>query len=155
VRGSLHRFVLADSPPHPDSRCRANPTSPRKRGEVNQTQSNQRHRLPSFALRLFRQRECHARTIEPDGADFIHRGRIDLKRIKEELRRRMHEPIPEQGAWLKQVVRGFFAYLAVPTNGSALGAFILPKLRKQHQRCLISLTAITTVLSTNANWRVD
>src|ERR1700676_4241043 len=35
----------------------------------------------------------------------------------------MHEPIPEQGAWLKQVVRGFFAYHAVPTNGSALRAF--------------------------------
>jgi RNA-directed DNA polymerase len=51
------------------------------------------------------------------------RMRATLKRIKEELRRRMHEPIPEQGAWLKQVVRGFFAYHAVPTNGSALGAF--------------------------------
>jgi RNA-directed DNA polymerase len=35
----------------------------------------------------------------------------------------MHEPIPEQGVWLKQVVRGFFAYHAVPTNGPALGAF--------------------------------
>jgi RNA-directed DNA polymerase len=35
----------------------------------------------------------------------------------------MHEPIPEQGAWLKQVVRGFFAYHAVPTNGPALRAF--------------------------------
>jgi RNA-directed DNA polymerase len=51
------------------------------------------------------------------------RMRATLRRIKEELRRRMHEPIPEQGAWLKQVVRGFFAYHAVPTNGSALGAF--------------------------------
>jgi len=51
------------------------------------------------------------------------RVRATLRRIKEELRRRMHEPIPEQGAWLKQVVRGFFAYHAVPTNGSALGAF--------------------------------
>jgi hypothetical protein len=28
----------------------------------------------------------------------------------------MHEPIPEQGAWLKQVVRGFFAYHAVPSR---------------------------------------
>ena len=37
------------------------------------------------------------------------RMRATLRRIKEELRRRMHEPIPEQGAWLKQVVRGFFA----------------------------------------------
>ena len=51
------------------------------------------------------------------------RMRATLRRIKEELRRRMHEPIPEQGAWLKQVVRGFFAYHAVPTNGSALRAF--------------------------------
>ena len=37
------------------------------------------------------------------------RMRATLRRVKEELRRRMHEPIPEQGAWLKQVVRGFFA----------------------------------------------
>src|SRR6202047_1048031 len=50
------------------------------------------------------------------------RMQATLRRIKEELRRRMHEPIPEQGAWLKQVVRGFFAYPYVPTNGSALGA---------------------------------
>src|SRR5215471_1138769 len=57
------------------------------------------------------------RTIRRD------RMRATLGRIKEELRRRMHEPIPEQGAWLKQVVRGFFAYHAVPTNGPALGAF--------------------------------
>ena len=35
----------------------------------------------------------------------------------------MHQPIPKQGAWLAQVVRGFFAYHAVPTNGAALGAF--------------------------------
>src|SRR5467141_1373487 len=51
------------------------------------------------------------------------RVRATLRRIKEERLRRMHEPIPEQGAWLKQVVRGFFAYHAVPTNGSALRAF--------------------------------
>ena len=51
------------------------------------------------------------------------RLRGKLKEVKEELRRRMHQPIPEQGAWLAQVVRGFFAYHAVPTNGAALGAF--------------------------------
>ena len=51
------------------------------------------------------------------------RMRATLRRVKEELRRRMHEPIPEQGAWLKQVVRGYFAYHAVPTNGPALRAF--------------------------------
>jgi RNA-directed DNA polymerase len=51
------------------------------------------------------------------------RMRAKLKEIKEELRRRMHRPIPEQGGWIKQVVRGFFAYYAVPTNGAALTAF--------------------------------
>jgi group II intron reverse transcriptase/maturase len=51
------------------------------------------------------------------------RMRATLREIKEELRRRMHRPIPEQGVWLKQVVRGFFAYHAVPTNGAALRAF--------------------------------
>jgi len=51
------------------------------------------------------------------------RMQTKLKEIKEELRRRMHQPIPEQGKWLRQVVRGYFAYHAVPTNLSALGAF--------------------------------
>ena len=35
----------------------------------------------------------------------------------------MHRSIPEQGKWLRQVVSGFFAYHAVPTNGRALMAF--------------------------------
>jgi RNA-directed DNA polymerase len=46
-----------------------------------------------------------------------------LKEIKEELRRRLHQSIPEQGQWLKQVVAGYFAYHAVPTNIQALMAF--------------------------------
>src|SRR5262249_9490694 len=45
---------------------------------------------------------------------------VKLKEIKEELRKRMHQPIPEQGAWLKQVVTGFYNYHAVPTNAHAL-----------------------------------
>jgi RNA-directed DNA polymerase len=51
------------------------------------------------------------------------RMRAKLKEIKKELRRRMHRPIPEQGNWLRQVVSGFFAYHAVPTNSRALNAF--------------------------------
>ncbi len=51
------------------------------------------------------------------------RMRSKLKEIKEELRRRMHQPIPQQGLWLKQVVTGFFNYHAVPTNVRALGSF--------------------------------
>ncbi len=51
------------------------------------------------------------------------RMQAKLKEIKEELRRRMHWPIPELGKWLRQVVTGFFAYHAVPTNWEALAAF--------------------------------
>ena len=49
--------------------------------------------------------------------------RAKLREVKEELRRRMHQPIPEQGRWLRQVVTGFLAYHAVPTNSAALSAF--------------------------------
>src|SRR3954452_17608455 len=48
------------------------------------------------------------------------RMRAKLAEIKEEMRRRMHQPIPLQGAWLRQVVAGFFGYHAVPTNSRAL-----------------------------------
>ena len=51
------------------------------------------------------------------------RMRAKLKAIKQELRRRMHQPIPAQGKWLRQVVRGYFNYHAVPTNSRALVAF--------------------------------
>jgi len=51
------------------------------------------------------------------------RVRAKLKEIKVELRRCMHWPIPEQGSWLAQVIGGFFAYHAVPTNIAALGKF--------------------------------
>jgi len=51
------------------------------------------------------------------------RMRAKLKAIKQELRQRMHQPIPVQGKWLRQVVTGYFNYHAVPTNGRALAAF--------------------------------
>jgi group II intron reverse transcriptase/maturase len=51
------------------------------------------------------------------------RMRAKLREIKEALRRRMHDSIPEQGQWLRQVVRGYFNYHAVPTNFSSLSAF--------------------------------
>jgi hypothetical protein len=46
-----------------------------------------------------------------------------LKEIREEMRQRMHQPIPEQGRWLAQVIRGYFVYYAVPTNSASIGAF--------------------------------
>jgi RNA-directed DNA polymerase len=51
------------------------------------------------------------------------RMRAKLQAIKQELRQRMHQPIREQGKWLKQVVAGYFRYHAVPTNSRALVQF--------------------------------
>jgi hypothetical protein len=51
------------------------------------------------------------------------RMQAKLQEIKEELRRRRHRPIPETGVWLAQVVAGYFAYHAVPTNSRAVAAF--------------------------------
>ena len=55
------------------------------------------------------------------------RMQVKLKEVKKELRKRMHQPIPEQGRWLAQVVRGYFAYHAVPTNRAKYQCF--PPLR--------------------------
>jgi hypothetical protein len=51
------------------------------------------------------------------------RMKTKLKVVSNELRRRMHQSVPEQGKWLKQVVTGYFAYHAVPTNSAALVTF--------------------------------
>jgi len=51
------------------------------------------------------------------------RMRVKLQEIKEAVLRQRHQPIPIQGNWLRQVVTGYFAYHAVPTNGPALSAF--------------------------------
>jgi len=53
------------------------------------------------------------------------RMRAKLKAIKQELKQRMHQPIPQQGKWLGQVVKGYFNYHAVPTNYRAIAAFHL------------------------------
>jgi RNA-directed DNA polymerase len=51
------------------------------------------------------------------------RMKAKLKEVAGELRQRMHQSIPEQGVWLKQVVTGYFVYHAVPTNSDALVTF--------------------------------
>ena len=51
------------------------------------------------------------------------RKRAKLLEITEDLRGRWHQDVAEQGRWLGSVVRGFFAYHAVPTNFRALSAF--------------------------------
>jgi RNA-directed DNA polymerase len=46
-----------------------------------------------------------------------------LKELKEELRRRWHEPVAEVGKWLRSVVQGYFNYHAVPGNTDSLNTF--------------------------------
>jgi hypothetical protein len=46
-----------------------------------------------------------------------------LKEIRQELRSRMHRPVPEQGAYLKSVLLGHMRYYGVPMNGRSLSAF--------------------------------
>jgi RNA-directed DNA polymerase len=51
------------------------------------------------------------------------RMRAKLVEIKEALKRMRHLPVPEQGRWLGQVVRGYLAYHAVPTNARKITSF--------------------------------
>ena len=51
------------------------------------------------------------------------RMRAKLHEVNDQLKRRRHLPVPEQGQWLASVVRGHFAYYAVPGNVRAINAF--------------------------------
>jgi group II intron reverse transcriptase/maturase len=51
------------------------------------------------------------------------RMRAKLPEVNDQLKRRRHQPIPEQGQWLASVVRGHRAYYAVPGNTDAVAAF--------------------------------
>jgi group II intron reverse transcriptase/maturase len=46
-----------------------------------------------------------------------------LAEVKAELKRRMHDPVPEVGKWLGMVVEGHCRYYGVPMNTPALGLF--------------------------------
>jgi group II intron reverse transcriptase/maturase len=60
--------------------------------------------------------QVHRRTIRK-------RARVKLREINSELRRRRHQPVPEQGRWLGAVVRGHVNYYAVPGNGDLVARF--------------------------------
>jgi len=51
------------------------------------------------------------------------RMRAKLREVSDQLKRRRHQPIPEQGKWLRSVVTGHLAYYAVPGNTAAVAAF--------------------------------
>lgn len=51
------------------------------------------------------------------------RLRAKLSAIRQECLERRHEPVVEQGKWLRAVVQGYYNYHAVPTNVRALVRF--------------------------------
>jgi group II intron reverse transcriptase/maturase len=51
------------------------------------------------------------------------RMQTTLRRVRDELMRRRHLRVHDQGRWIGAVVRGYFAYHAVPTNGRSLALF--------------------------------
>ncbi len=81
------------------------------------------------------------------------RMRGKLREIRDAFWQHRHAPLDEQGSWLQQVVRGFFAYHAVPTNSTALSEFRgivawhwLRALRRRGQRDSTSWASINRLV---------
>ena len=71
----------------------------------------------------------HACGLSRKGTFLLHRQTARSRRqrklseIRRELKARRHQPIPDQGKWLGQVVGGYLNYFAVPGNLEVLGRF--------------------------------
>ncbi|MFH0981457.1 MAG: hypothetical protein V2A79_07955 [Planctomycetota bacterium] len=66
----------------------------------------------------------------------------------------MHHNLVEQGAWLASIVRGYFAYHAIPGNWEAIGAFRTQvarmwyrTLRRRSQRTCITWDRMTKIVN--------
>ena len=84
------------------------------------------------------------------------RLRAALRKVKDQLRSRMHLPIPEQGRWLASVMRGHMAYYAVPGNVQAVAAFRdevtrhwFKALRRRSQRTTVNWARMSRI---EARW---
>ena len=82
----------------------------------------------------------------------IKRKRAKLAEIKVELKRRWQNPIPEQGQWLASVLRGHYAYYAVPGNSDAVNDLRFQaiklwrkRLRRRSQRARLSWVRMTRI----------
>src|SRR6266542_382201 len=79
-----------------------------------------RERFAKFGLGLHPDK---TRLIEFGRYAAPNRKRAKLKALNQELKRRRHEPVPDQGRWLASVLRGHMAYYAVPGNTDRISAF--------------------------------
>ena len=51
------------------------------------------------------------------------RWQAKLKAVRTELKKRLHDPVPKVGAYLRSVIVGHTRYYGVPGNGPAISAF--------------------------------
>jgi group II intron reverse transcriptase/maturase len=84
------------------------------------------------------------------------RMRTKLREVKAELKRRRHHSIPEQGRWLGSVLRGHYAYYAVPGNSDRINRFYnevtrhwFKSLRRRGQRTRLNWTRMRRL---SARW---
>jgi group II intron reverse transcriptase/maturase len=80
------------------------------------------------------------------------RMRAKLSAVKIELKRRLHDPVPEVGAWLRLVVGGHIRYHGVPTNERALRGFRYHVGRLWHRA--LSRRSQTGRVSRDRMWRL-
>jgi RNA-directed DNA polymerase len=59
-------------------------------------------------------------TFRIERRTMAQRFRVKHGEIKVELQRRRHQPVPQQGAWLRSVLLGHYRYYGVPFNFEAL-----------------------------------
>ena len=79
------------------------------------------HYVFDLWVRRWRQTQARGEVIVVRYADDIVVG--FRHRSDAELRRRLHDPGPEVGSWLRSVVGGHLRYYGVPTNSHALSLF--------------------------------
>jgi group II intron reverse transcriptase/maturase len=60
------------------------------------------------------------------------KSRAKLARLKKDIERRKHRPVPEQHRWLSSVLDGHYRYYGVPTNVGPLALFRDAVKRKWH-----------------------
>ncbi len=82
------------------------------------------------------------------------RRRNKLRELNQELKRRRHLPIREQGKWLRSVVQGHLNYYAVPGNLKAVTSFVrelsrmwLMALRRRSQKARMTWDRFAQLLS--------
>jgi group II intron reverse transcriptase/maturase len=83
------------------------------------------------------------------------RVRAKLRKLKEALRRNMHRPVPLLGAWLKNVLIGYYAYFAVPgalwplhKMRKQLGYFWFKALRRRDQKRTLNWERMRSIVDT-------